>query len=310
MGGRGTERVKARQGSLPAAGRWEGSFGFCHGAQGEKGEGVREGGVQSCCRREDLTEKARILHCPAVCLITARHACVHSLLGLNAEEVFSETLLQVDPAQTQTLHERIESVARDILQGKESSTMAAYMPIMQKALAWSWYLQQKQHRQQQDSSHTAAAAGAVPGQEQQAGAVDDGGPGLPASQQYPSSSLVMNVRAFTTFVTAAEKPAEGIRQEFARVLSGGSTDASSDRSSSSRAQQLHALSAGGVRAVQVLRQLVQGVPGEVSLHQGRLSFGNWKKHLSACTYLQEKQQHILYGKTRRECIPIQSRQPW
>jgi hypothetical protein len=215
-------------------------------------------------------------------------------LGLNAEEAFSDALLQVDPAQTQTLHERIESVARDILQGKESSTMAAYMPIMQKALAWSWYQQQKQHRQQQDSSQGTAAAAAVPDQEQQG----DGGPGLPASQQYPSSSLVMNVRTFTTFVAAAERPSEGMRQEFARVLSGGSTGVSSDRSSSSRAQQLHAMSAGGVPAVQVLRQVVQGVPGEVSLHSGRLSLGNWKKYLSACTYLQEKQQHILYGKTR------------
>jgi hypothetical protein len=233
------------------------------------------------------------------------------MLGLNFEEVQSGEHLQVDPSLTQGLEQRIESVARDMLQGKESSTMTGYMPIMQKALAWAWHKQQQQQqeeRQQRAGSEpatTAATAAAAASAEPP----DSDAPG-DSTVQSPFSSLLMNVRTFLDFITAAERPSEAMRQDFARVLSGGSREGESlGGSSSSRAPQSQAQPADDLASVQELRQLLNGGPVEVNLHEGRFSLGNWKKYLNALTYLQEKQQHILLGKTRGTSIWWQ-RQLW
>lgn len=196
------------------------------------------------------------------------------MLGLCWEEVCSERLLQVDAMHTQTWQQRIVAVARDMLQGKERSTMAACVPIMQKQLAWSLYLQ---HTRQQQQQQHQGAAGQQQGQE--------GAAGVAAATV---QSLIVNVREFLSFIVAAERPGAAMRERFARVLNGSIDDASSSSSSTT----------GELASVQAVRQLVQGVPEEGCLMQGRFSFGNWKKHLNACTYLQQQQQqHILLGKT-------------
>jgi hypothetical protein len=196
------------------------------------------------------------------------------MLGLCWEEVCSERLLQVDAMHTMTWQQRIVAVARDMLQAKECSTMAAYVPIMQKQLAWSWHLQHT--RQQQQQQQHQGAAGQQQGQEGAAGV------GAATVQ-----SLLVNVRVFLSFIAAAERPGAAMRERFARVLNGSIDDASSSSSTT-----------GELASVQAVRQLVQGVPEEGCLMQGRFSLGNWKKHLNACTYLQQQQQHIMLGKTR------------
>jgi hypothetical protein len=228
------------------------------------------------------------------------------MLGLNYEEVQSGNLLQVDPLLTQGLEQRIESVARDMLQGKESSTMTGYMPIMQKALAWAWHKQEQQRQQQAGSepATTAAMAAAAAAAEPP----DSDAPG-DSTVQSPSSSLLMNIRTFLDFITAAERPAAAMRREFSRVLSGGGREGESFGGGSSSAPQSQAQSADDLASVQELRQLLNGGPTDVNLHDGRFSLGNWKKYLNALTYLQEKQQHILLGKTRGTSIWWQ-RQLW
>jgi hypothetical protein len=150
--------------------------------------------------------------------------------------------------------------------------MAAYVPIMQKQLAWSLYLQYT--RQQEQQQHQGAA-----GQEQG----QEGAAGVAAAIV---QSLIVNVREFLSFIAAAERPGAAMRERFARVLNRSIDEASSSSTT------------GELASVQAVRQLVQGVPEEGCLMQGRFSLGNWKKHLNACTYLQQQQQHILLGKTR------------
>lgn len=168
--------------------------------------------------------------------------------------------LRLDAADTQTLEQRLVMVARDTVMAKQNTTIDGYVPIMQRALAHMW---QRQHSQQEY-------------QQQQPPAADD------SSSDTPYQNLMVTVNSFTWFISWCEQQAAA--KQPGRYPAAANSDGTQQR-----------LPVGAVPEVQALRQRLLGSRSECNPYQGTLSLGNWKKHMFACNWLQQKQGELVYG---------------